>query len=116
MRAGFGVQEGHEAFLNYGTKTPGELVLFYGFVEGGSPAFSVPVGVECVWDAQDEAEDEALQKRKDLLLEKLGLAGEDVSFVLGLHDVDPRLMMALRVAVASEEDGYGDGGNGVWER
>lgn len=105
VRAGADVEEGCEVFLNYGTKTPADLVLFYGFVEAGSPDACVPVGPECAWEAQADDETAELSERKDSLLEQLGINDEDnARFVLGMHEVDPRLMMLVRVAVANEEE------------
>lgn len=104
VMAGFGVQRDNEVYLNYGEKTPEQLALFYGFVEGGSPDASVEVGPEVLWDAQDDDEDEELRGRKQRLLERLGVTGEDIDYRLSLLAVDDRLMMALRVAFATGDE------------
>lgn len=91
-----------QVYLNYGDRTPDELALFYGFVEGFSPNSSTQVGSEIVWECQDD--NDALLKRKVQLLEHLDLAHADDSFRISLHEVDPRLMHALRICTANEEE------------
>lgn len=105
VRAGKEVREGEEVWLNYGPKTLADTVIFYGFVEGGSPHASVQVGVECAWEGQKEDEERELTERKDRLLERWGMDDEEEEmFKIEMDGVDERMMMMVRVAVGNEEE------------
>ncbi len=96
------VDEGNECFLNYGYRSPAQLALFYGFVECGTPAASLKVGVEIVWEMRKDGD--RLGERKQAVLDKADLAHDDDEFTVSLHEVDPRLMQSIRVCVADEAE------------
>lgn len=94
------VDEGDECFLNYGYRSPAQLALFYGFVEGGSPAATLKVGAEIIWEMQKD--NDPLGMRKQTILDDADLAHDDDEFTISLHEIDSRLMQSIRVCVANE--------------
>lgn len=97
-------KNGDAVFVNYGYKSAEQLALFYGFVLIGDPSASLAVGVEEVWDAwDDDTEMEIVRERKHALIYTLDIRSE-MQFRLTLHDIDTKLIMALRVAVATEDE------------
>lgn len=105
IRCGYGFEEGEEVMVSYGAKTNEDLLFFYGFVEGNSPADAVMVESEGVLRRVVGA-NRGLEHvvEKDRLLRRAGLVGEGKVYGVRKDGMDEEIMTILRVAFATQED------------
>lgn len=106
VSTGASFRRGDEVFLSYGPKSNDSLLFFYGFVEGNNPANSATISDLREWVLGLAHEDgrDADWDQKLALLVKHGLTDPHELFYFRLDGVSDKLMLVLRVALASHEE------------
>lgn len=100
---------GEQVYVSYGPKSNDDLVLFYGFVEGGNPANSVIIPKFCDWVqalAREEATDNVAMNWEERFsaLSSIGITYEDDAFRFRMDTEERDLLAVLRVALAAGAD------------
>lgn len=107
VHTGTNFAAGEQVFLSYGSKSNDDLMFFYSFVEGNNPANTVklPDFREWILDLGHEySQKDSDWDAKLEVLQKNHLTQPAKSHVFELDKVPDELMLAVRIAVASNED------------
>lgn len=106
ITSGFGWEKGEEVFISYGAKPNTDLLFFYGFVEGNTPADAVTVKSSHILPRVFAGHKNALssQSAKFELLRKHGLVGDEIVCHARLNELDGDVLAILRVAFASDSE------------
>lgn len=106
ITSGFGWERGEEVFISYGAKPNTDLLFFYGFVEGNSPADAVCVESSEILRRVFAANKNKLSSfsAKSQLLRERGIVGDAVVYHARRDTLDDEVLAILRVAFASDAE------------